>query len=193
MYRPLFNLSEADLAIQYNNGSPEALGEIYERYWLKLYKHAQRMLNDNDMAGDAVQEVFTKLLEKRGQIAFSGKISSYLYQSIRNHIIELYNREQVKGNYLDYLIDFREETRCTTDETILANELTKLFDREMELLPPRMKEVFSLSRFENLSYREIANKTNISEGTVKKQIYNVLKILKARLTSFILIAFQLFF
>ncbi|MNI91450.1 RNA polymerase sigma factor [compost metagenome] len=59
-----------------------------------------------------------------------------------------------------------------------------LITSEIAKLPAKMREVFELSRLEDLSHREIAERLNISESTVKKQVQNALKILKARLSHY---------
>jgi RNA polymerase sigma-70 factor (ECF subfamily) len=67
--------------------------------------------------------------------------------------------------------------------------MEELIEKEIATLPPKMREVFELSRKANLNYREIAEKLNISDNTVKKQMSNALKILRSRLG----VIFDLFF
>ena len=64
-----------------------------------------------------------------------------------------------------------------------------LIEKEIAALPPKMREIFELSRKANLNYREIADRLNISDKTVKKQMSNALKILRSRLG----VLFDLFF
>ncbi len=76
--------------------------------------------------------------------------------------------------------------------SLLAKELeTQIFDA-IEKLPEGCCEVFKLSRIEGLSHKKIAEKLNISENTVKVQIYRALKSLKHAITSGSIILFQLF-
>ncbi|MNL17944.1 RNA polymerase sigma factor [compost metagenome] len=63
------------------------------------------------------------------------------------------------------------------------NELTRLIDKEVSALPQKMKEIFEMSRNQELSHREIAAQLNISDHTVKKQINNAIKILRPKITS----------
>jgi RNA polymerase sigma-70 factor (ECF subfamily) len=67
--------------------------------------------------------------------------------------------------------------------------MEELIEKEIAALPPKMREVFELSRKANLNYREISEKLNISDNTVKKQMSNALKILRSRLG----VLFDLFF
>lgn len=180
--RPFNEFSDTELATAFNKGYSGAFKEVYERYWLKMYKHALRMLKDENLAADTVQEVFTKLLEKQGKLWINGTISAYLFQATRNLVIQHYNRGKVKENYAEHFIAFYEDVSRNTEEAIIARDLERQFIHQIDLLPPKMKEVFNLSRNENLSHKQIAEKINISEGTVKKQIYNALKILRAKLS-----------
>ncbi|WP_243732219.1 sigma factor-like helix-turn-helix DNA-binding protein [Pedobacter duraquae] len=59
--------------------------------------------------------------------------------------------------------------------------LKEIIDREIDALPPRMKQVFILSRRQHLSHKEIAELMNTTEQTVKKQMVYALKILRKRL------------
>jgi RNA polymerase sigma-70 factor (family 1) len=182
MQRPLFNLTDAELTQKFNTGSEAAFAEIYKRYWLQMFNHARRLLKDREMARDAVQEVFTKLWEKRKTLEVKGSLAGFVYQGIRNHIINLIAHEKVKNTYMERLAHFQVDSSWNTDELIRAKELAKLFETEIGKLPDKMKTTFILSRDENLSHREIALRTGTSEGTVKKQIYYALKILRGKIS-----------
>ncbi|NLU94880.1 RNA polymerase sigma-70 factor [Chitinophaga sp. Ak27] len=175
----------------FNEGHQEAFAEIYQRYWLQMFNHARRMLKDPDQASDAVQEVFTKVLEKRGSLVIKTSLAAFVYQGLRNHIINLVEHEKVKALYLQRLQHFQNDGSWSTDERVRANELEALIEKEISLLPEKMRETFILSRNEELSYKEIAARMDISEGTVKKQVYYALKILKGKL-SFMLVMFKFF-
>ncbi|MNY44980.1 RNA polymerase sigma factor [compost metagenome] len=66
-----------------------------------------------------------------------------------------------------------------------------MIDREIASLPPKMKEVFLMSRKDNLSHKEIADKLGIAEPTVKKQVNNALKTLRVKLGLFAYLIFLL--
>ncbi|MNH46718.1 RNA polymerase sigma factor [compost metagenome] len=66
-----------------------------------------------------------------------------------------------------------------------------MIDREIASLPPKMQEVFLMSRKDNLSHKEIADKLGITEPTVKKQVNNALKTLRVKLGLFAYLIFLL--
>nr|WP_068893018.1 RNA polymerase sigma-70 factor [Pedobacter panaciterrae] len=175
-------LSDTQLANLFKSGDMLAFTQIYDRYWVALFNHARRMLKDNEQAQDIVQDVFSSLLNKIEKLEFQTSLSSYLYQTVRFSIIDLIRHEKVKANYLERLQTFTTNNYASTDELIDEKELRQLFEREIALLPLKMRRIFELSRKAHLSYKEIATETNVSEGTVRKQIYYALKILKNKIT-----------
>lgn len=159
-----------------------AFTELYNRYWGLMFTHARRMVKDDDLANDIVQEVFLKLWQHSKSINISGSVSGYLYRSLRNHILNHIEKQRVRQDYLTSLARWIQEGHRDTEDEMAVRELEEQIESEVTHLPPRMRQVFELSRHACLSYKEIAAQVNISEGTVKKQIYNALKILKNKLS-----------
>jgi len=174
------SLSDQELNSLLRNGDHAAFTELYKRYWALLYRNARKMLGNEEDATDVVQEVFITLWEKAPSLLENNSLSSYLYSAVRNRIINQINRNKLKIRYLNSLKDFLEKGECVTDTTIRERELAESIEKEITLLPAKMRKVFDLSRKDNLSYKEIAKEINISEGTVKKQVHNAIKILRIK-------------
>lgn len=177
----LRTFSDQDLLLLTREGNERAFGEIYRRYKGVLFLHAMRMLNDREVAKDLVQELFVTLWHRRDDLAIHSSLSSYLYSSVRNRVLDQFARTKNQNDYLQSLTSLFEEGECVTDHPTRENQLAELIDREVTLLPLKMQKVFELSRKGNLSYREIADRLNISDKTVKKQVSNALTILRKRL------------
>jgi RNA polymerase sigma-70 factor (family 1) len=173
--------ADEELSILLNKMDHKAFSEIYERYWALLFRHARRMLKDEEQAADLLQDLFTSIWYNAGTVEIKTSLSTYLYSGIRNRIIKLIRHEKVKRNYMFTLVDFLTEGHNSTDEAIREKELRQQIEREIAHLPEKMREIFELSRKSHLSYKEIADQVNISEGTVKKQVYNALKVLRMKL------------
>ncbi len=157
----------------------QAYAEVYRRYWAVLHRFCQRMLRDEEQATDTVQDVFAHLWEHAAQLDLKLSLHSYLYGAARNQIIRHIRHERVKAQYLHQLVF--DESELLADERLRVAELERLVEREVENLPPKMREVFELSRKAYLTHKEIAARLNISEGTVKKQVSNALRLLRAKL------------
>jgi RNA polymerase sigma-70 factor (ECF subfamily) len=179
--RKYSGLNDSELTGLLKLGDHAAYTEIYHRYWALMFRHARRMLRDDDEATDIVQEIFASLWSKCAELSFTGSLSSYLYAATRNKVIDLVNRNKLKTNYLASLQSFIDKGEFITENTVREHELAHRIESEISQLPKKMRQIFELSRKENLSYKQIADVTEISEGTVKKQISNAIKILKIKL------------
>ncbi|RZK68619.1 MAG: RNA polymerase sigma-70 factor [Pedobacter sp.] len=179
--------SDVDLFSALQNGNDTAFETIYQRYWSVLYKHALRMMRDEDSAKDIIQEVFTSFYQKYQGIELKSSLSAYLYSAVRNKILDTISKEKVRNNYLSTLNDTMSEGEFYTDQLVREKELSKVIEKEVALLPEKMKRVFLLSRMYDMSYKQISEELSISDNTVKKQISNALKILRLKLDATIAI------
>lgn len=175
------NLSAQKLTILLKQGDEYAYLELYDRYKLLLQKHAYNKLGNMDDADDIVQELFIHLWENRATVEFSTNVSGYLYTAVRNRIFNHFHSKQRQSAYLDSLVEFINQGDFITDITIRERELTTIIEKEVNALPPRVREVFNLSRNEGLSHKEISAQLGTSEQTVSKQITNALKVLRVKL------------
>jgi RNA polymerase sigma-70 factor, ECF subfamily len=183
------NISDQELIMLLREGDKGAYTEVYNRYKNLLYNHAYKKLGNHDEVKDVLQELFTNLWNKRAEIPDTTNLSGYLYSVMRNRIFNLFSHKQVEHKYLASLQEFINERNFTTDLLIREKEFASLIQKEIDTLPPKMREVFLLSRKEYLSHKEIAEKLAISEQTVSKQVTNALKILRLRLGSLFILLF----
>jgi RNA polymerase sigma-70 factor (family 1) len=173
--------SDNELADLVKSGDRLAYEEIYHRYKFILHNHAWNKIRNKEDAQDALQEVFAKLWDKRATLDIGSNLSGYLYTSVRNHILNLIARKDIQDRYIASIQKFTEEQQVITDHRIRENQLRAFIDKEIAALPPRMREVFELSRKEHMTYKEIAAHLGTSEETVKKQVSGALKALRIKL------------
>jgi RNA polymerase sigma-70 factor (family 1) len=169
-------------------GDAFAFTEIYHRYKGVLHQHAINMLKNRDEAKDVLQEVFTTLWYNHESIQIQSNLSGYLYSSVRNKILNLIAHKNVESKYILSLEDFIKNGEFVTDHRVRERQLTMLIEKEVAALPPKMREIFRLSRFSNLSHKEIAEELSLSEQTVRTQVRNALRLLRVKLGSLILFA-----
>lgn len=170
--------SDQELSISLGAGSRTAFAEIYERYWSLLLSHAIKMLKDEEKAQDAVQDVFQMLWEKSPTLNIHTSLSSFLYTSLRYRILDKLKRDKIEDRFLNTLQTEIESGVSSTDDAMAEKEFARKIEEGLNMLPPKMRTVFELSRMNDYSYREISKELNLSENTVKKQISNSLKILR---------------
>jgi RNA polymerase sigma-70 factor (family 1) len=185
-------LQDTELVTLLKDRDEEAFTEIYNRHWKLIYAHVYKMLRDEDEAKDIVQEVFGNLWIKAAFIKSNLNISGLLYIAARNKVFDLIEKNKVRADYIGEIAAFLSDPVNTQLETIDEKRILEILEREIQKLPPKMREIFELSRKENLSHKEIAAKLNLSEQTVKKQVQNALKVIKPKLNDLgISIAFLL--
>lgn len=187
------SLSDIELAGLLRSGNQHAYTEIYDRYQGLLYIYACKVTKDEDEAEDIVQEIFFYLWDKREIINFSTSLSSYLYTAVRYKFFNLLDRQKIRSDYAESLQDHIKTAYIPTDHYVREKELSRIIEMEIAQLPPKMREIFELSRKANLAHKEIARVLNISEKTVKNQVNNALKQLRVKLGIFVFLIFLLFY
>jgi len=167
---------------QLSQNDQAAFTTIYERYWKSLFREAMNVLRSQKEAEDCVQELFVSLWNRRQSLSIT-TLRAYLFTAVRYQCIDRIEKNMIRGGYLEDFTTYLEaqQTMPSIEEELYARELAANIDQVMDKMPDKMREVFRLSRQEHLTHREIANRLQISEETVKKQIYLALKILKSNL------------
>lgn len=179
----LFNLLKKD------NGF--ALDELFNRYWEKLFKSADKLLFDEDAAKDVVQNVFVKLWENRNSVMVSN-LYAYLLQATKYQVVSYLRKGKFTAQHEDELESLGSVNN--TEQTINFNELNHVIIESLEQIPGRCREIFYLSRFEYLSNKEIADRLDISIRTVETQISKALKYIRETLeTTWIVFLLFLFY
>ncbi|GAA4302323.1 RNA polymerase sigma factor [Aestuariibaculum suncheonense] len=172
-------ITDKNLFSLIRKGDHRAYTELYNRYSPVLYAHILRRLNDREEAKDIIHELFTYIWVNRMKIQIEGHPSGYLYTAVRNRVIKVISRRIVATKHVD-MHRPSPYNNIASDYLIRENQLRDLIEKEIESLPPRMQEIFLLSREKFLTHKEIACELNISELTVKKQVANAIKVLRTK-------------
>lgn len=172
---------EKDLIKKLQNGDRLAFEIIYHRYKGLLYVHASKQLKDQEEAKDIIHDIFSNLWQNRNTLSIRENLTAYLYQSVRNSVINVQLKSKRADEYIDSLHVFINHVQGDTDHRVREKMLVELIEQEIAALPPRMRSVFELSRKEGLSHKEIAQQLDISEQSVRSHVKGALKILRLRL------------
>ncbi|MDX1426299.1 MAG: RNA polymerase sigma-70 factor, partial [Salegentibacter mishustinae] len=164
-------LSDQQLLAKLRNGNETVFPLIFDRYWKRLYSYAFKIYRDDKVCEDIVQEIFISLWEKASESQILN-LEAYLLRSVKyrvaNHIRSLKfssSQEEILES-----IPYPSNSVLSLEYQEFENEILS----KVKQLPPRCREIFVLSRFDNYSNSEIAQKLNISIRTVEKQISNAL-------------------
>lgn len=160
-----------------------AFKEIYTRYWEVLFKAAYFRIASKETAQELIQNLFLHIWEKRNSLSVSN-LEGYLHTAIKNRVINYFETTLVQRKYQQHI----RETFCNqsleTEATVQYKELYLAFEKALQQLPPKTRDVFKMSRFEHLSIKEIAFRLNISEKAVEYHITSSLKALRSNLKDF---------
>lgn len=159
--------------------------QVFRTYYERLCNYANTILNDMDEAEEMVQGTFMGLWEKRSHIQIHTALKSYLYQAVRNNCLNHLDHLKVRKAHREY---FTYNTDTSTDsgaQTTLVNELETQIEEAVSSLPPQCQTVFRLSRFEGLTYAEIAQQLNISVKTIENHMGKALRIMRERLKDYL--------
>ncbi len=188
-----------DIIERINKGDEKAFELLYNHYFVYLCSCTNAYIFNANEAQDIVNEVFVNIWHRRGTL--NHPIHPYLMQSIRNgslnYLRSLRSRENVIDQYREELLDFQEEY-CLTEESPLHDlEIAELENEVRTLvsaLPDKCREVFRLFLYDNLSPREIAERYDLSAGTVRVHIKHAMdkikKMMEGRLGILLLFLFH---
>ena len=168
-------------------GNHKAYEMLFTQWYAPLCDYAFSMLNNAVEAEDIVQKMFCGLWDKRSQIEIHTSIKSYLYRIVHNESLNRIKQQKIREEHHQYLAYTLNGTIEDTFNSLIYNELEQKIKAAIDNLPPRCREVFILSRYHYLSYTEIAEKLNIANHTVEKQITNALRILRIELQDYLII------
>jgi len=167
-------------------GDEKAFDILFKELYPYLRCFAYRLLHNLPEAEEIVQDSFISLWQNKNQIVLRGSLRSYLYQIVHNLSINRlaqFKTQKFKPNSIvnseQWLqIHKSYEVEDSFVEKFMAKETENLMTKIIEQLPEKCREIFMLSRFENLSYIEISQKLQLSPTTVRVQIFKALKFLK---------------
>lgn len=174
-------MSDLELVERIKNGDAKAFEQLYHAYYPYLASIAYGMISDSHKAKDLCQEVFTEIWKKRAALNVKHSFKAYLRRSVVNRTLNY-----IKAQRLSFSEDEKEDAFGLVDGPS-AQELLELDDLKakiawsIEQLPPKCRQIFTLSRFSDMSNADIAESMGISLKTVENQITKAYKILRLAL------------
>jgi len=169
---------EKELLIRLIEGDAEAFEKIYYLYADRVYYFAVRYLKNSYDTEELVQEVFTKIWENRSKINVELSFSGYLLTTTKNTIFNEYRKKVNHETYCNYIINYLQRNSKDVEDEIVYNDLMNLLNRTISALPPKRQEIFKLSRFQGMAYKEISKHLSISEKTIETHIRLALRDIK---------------
>lgn len=176
------NMNERERVLAIKGGDHQAFIDLYNEYWSQVYDFSRLYIATIADAEEIVQDVFVKLWESRYLLKEDENIKGFLFIVTRNIVFNRH-KKKVNENLLktSVLSAFGHESyynSTSVEEDYCASQLKIFIDKLINSLPEQQRKCFLLSREENLSYREIAERLGISQKTVEIHMGKALKFLK---------------
>ncbi len=164
-------------------GNVAAFDSLFEVYSPKLYGFALKYFKNESDAEELVQEVFVKVWENRRTLKSELSFKSYLFTIALNQIRKHFNKKATSLRYLESLRNEPEfsENQDLNDENY--ESALHQINQMIEQMPPRRREIFTKSKLEGKSSKEIAAELNISPGTVDNQVSEALRFIRTQLNA----------
>ena len=182
--------SEKELLQNLAAGEESSFEILYDTYYKRLYHFALHYLNDEELSKDIVQDVFSITWEDHRKFENVSNVSSWIYTLTKNQCLKKIDRLKVKQKHAD-ILKYRQlniiQNALTDLDTspVIFDEINAIVNHTLSALSPQSRQIFEMSRFENMKNREIAEKLDISQKSVEAHITKALKHLKKALKNYL--------
>ncbi|WP_298711417.1 RNA polymerase sigma factor [Chitinophaga sp.] len=151
-------------------GDAAAFNVLYDRYRHQLYGYVLRLCGSQDVALDAVQEVFLQVWLRSASLDPGRSIKSYLFRSVRNYLLDYLKKAVHQQAFRQHFMRAFEEGGASSEHVLYSKQLETIKNNAVSRLPAQRQRIYTMSKVEGLSNREIAESLGISINTVRDQL-----------------------
>jgi RNA polymerase sigma-70 factor (family 1) len=161
----------------------EAFQQLFTKYADRIYYFAMQYIRNKEESEEIAQEVFVKVWLRRFDLKEDLSFSSYIFTIAKNALIDTIRRRQKEIEFQENFSPGYNSSSTPTDEALELGELSSIIEKSIDELPTKRKQIYLLSRNEGLTYKQIADKLNISIKTVETHMRLALQQLKKNVNS----------
>jgi RNA polymerase sigma-70 factor (ECF subfamily) len=172
------DLSDQELMALVQAGDFAPASVLFDRYSSRIYNFAYRFLRNNEAAEDATQEVFMKMMNRAHQFNGEAKLSTWLFSITANLCRDHLRKADNKAKESEETLISIPSSEVSPEERLAQRQEADRVSRALEMLTPEQREAILLSRYQGLSYAEIAQISGCSEGAVKTRVFRAMEALK---------------
>lgn len=177
------HLSDQELMKLVQDGDFSRAAEIFDRYSGRIYNFAYRFLKNSEAAEDATQEVFVKMMKYAKQFHGDAKLSTWLFSITANLCRDYLRKSENKHKEgEETLLTLPANQSYSPERNLEMRQNEERVQKALQSLTPEQREAILLSRYQGLSYAEIAQIAGCSEGAVKTRVFRAMETLKKLLS-----------
>lgn len=181
----MLTLNDPTLTAALRQGDETAFDYLFRALYAPLVRYTTGLTDgDPDEAEDLVQQAFVRLWDQRATLDVQHSLKAYLYRTVHNAALNRLRAARTRDRYTDHQTRQMED-QYTPAASESGSELQQRLKAALDKLPPQCRQVFELSRFEELKYREIAEHLGISIKTVETQMGKALRLLRHELVDYL--------
>lgn len=159
-------MADEDLWNDFIEGDKEAMSELFLRYYGDLYRYGFKIISNEEVVRDGIQDLFFRLWKKRGSLEQAISAKKYLLVSLRRILLRHLSQHDARRRRNQKYIDEMVQSNLGTDETIIRTEMIEeqrdSLDEALSELTERQREILFLKFYEGYSNNEIAEMINLS-------------------------------
>jgi RNA polymerase sigma-70 factor (ECF subfamily) len=185
-------MDKSTIVAELKLGNEEALRIIYDQYNNLLVAFAKYTIRNPLLAEDFVQDAFCSLWENRAKLDIDQPIQGYLYKIVHNRCVDYLRKANSKTKYTlqtEWKLKELSLTQAPFENIILsgilAQETQAIIQKTIQSLPEQTREIFQLSRYEQLKNLEIAERLGVSLKTIEYHIGKALQQFRSALKDFL--------
>jgi RNA polymerase sigma-70 factor (family 1) len=177
-------MGDKNLVKRIRVGDKKALEEVYWLYCEELHQLAVKFLRDQQLAEDAVQDIFIILWLNRLNLKSEKSLKGYLFISLKNHVLNMIKikKRRILRQFEYARINTNESNKA--DEVVIHSELQLLFNHCLTKLPDVKRQVYELKRAGVYTNDEIASKLGLTVNTVKSHYYLARKSMREYISAY---------
>lgn len=179
------NNSEDRFVHGLKNGDEKVFEELFKTYYAPLCEYCLRYVSDADMAEEIVQDLFFKIWVKREELNINVSIKAYIFTALRNHALNYISRLKIQDRYNQFIVVRSKNDVEHPVDVLEEKDMERIMKQAIAMLPEKRREIFEMSRFEDMKYWEIAEKLNVSVKTVESQMSKALEHMRKVLSKFL--------
>jgi len=184
--------NESDLLLKLQAGDTRAFEQLYHQYSPRLYLNILKMVKDELTAEELIQELFTKIWQKREVMGIETDFLSYLYRVAQNLVHDFFRKLQRDRKMMEHFKSIATENYEQIETALNYKESEHLLNTVLNKLSPQQRSVYVFCKVEGYTYKQTAEKMGISPHTVKEYLSKANNAVKIYLISNLEVTFGLF-